>query len=204
MTADPRPPQRNPSWGLVNDYVENYAFWDEAFTPEECDKIIEHAKSFYAVKGMILSPGENGELSDIRDSNIVFLSPDGLEWVYQKLTYYVMSLNEQFFKFDLWGFAENLQFTQYVAPTGKYDSHIDKAFQARVRKLSIVLQLSEPEDYDGGDLELLNSGEEKPEKMRRDRGHLIVFPSYTLHRVTPITRGVRNSLVSWITGKPFT
>ena len=72
------------------------------------------------------------------------------------------------------------------------------------RSLSIVVQLSDPNDYDGCDLELLNMGEKRPTKMMRDRGTLIAFPSYTLHRVTPATRGVRNSLVAWVTGKPFT
>lgn len=199
-----RPPQRNPAWGFYKDGVELFSYWDNAFTPQECDLIIEHAKTFQPIKGTIFTEKKQDVNVEFRDSNITFISPDEITWLYEKLTYLVMRMNDNFFNFDLWGFAENLQFTQYVAPTGKYDTHIDKCFSLQVRKLSIVVQLSDPSDYDGCDLELLNMGESKPEKMKRDRGCLIAFPSYTLHRVTPATRGVRNSLVAWVTGKPFT
>lgn len=198
-----KPHQRNPSWSLHYDYVEDYAYWENAFTPEECAAITEIAKKYTPVQGAIFSDGNIKSHMDIRDCGIVFLAPDELEWFYQKLSYYTLEINNKFFKFDLWGFMENLQFTQYVAPSGKYDSHIDKAFGAQIRKLSIVVQMSNPDDYEGGDLEILTSGEEKPKKTKREIGTLIAFPSYTLHRVTPVTKGVRNSLVGWITGAPF-
>jgi PKHD-type hydroxylase len=121
---------------------------------------------------------------------------------YQRLSAIVLSLNEQFFKFDLHGFGEDLQFTEYVAPSGKYNSHVDRAFGTAIRKLSIVVQLTDPDTYEGGDLELLPSIE-KPVKPPRTRGTLIAFPSFQLHRVTPVTSGTRNSLVGWINGKQF-
>ena len=195
---------KNPSWGLDRDHVEIFAYWENAFTAEECDHIIAHSKKFQPAKAAIVHENKLALDTEYRDSNIAFISCDGIEWVYDRLTHCVKRMNENFFKFDLWGFAENLQFTQYVAPSGKYEAHIDKFYGHQIRKLSVVLQLSDPSDYDGCDLELLNSGERMPEKMKRDKGCLIVFPSYTLHRVTPITRGVRNSLVAWVTGKPFT
>lgn len=196
-------PQSSPSWSLHYDYVEDYAFWENAFTSEECDLVSSLAKQYAPSSGTIFS--ESGRTEDIqtRKSSICFLSPDNLEWFYQKLSHYVIDMNSRFFRFDLWGFFENIQYTQYVAPDGKYDSHIDKATGAQIRKLSIVIQMSDSDDYEGGDLEILTSGEEKPLKMKREKGTLIVFPSYTLHRVTPITKGVRNSAVAWITGAPF-
>jgi PKHD-type hydroxylase len=199
-----RPQQRNPSWGLYHDHVEDFAYWDGAFTPEECEQVTQLAKEYTPNLGTILSDkdGFTGDKS-IRDCGVAFLSPDHMEWFYQKLSYYIHELNNRYFRFDLFGLSENLQFTQYVAPTGKYDSHIDKAFGAQIRKLSIVVQMSKPEDYEGGDLQILTSGEEKPRNVKRDLGTLVAFPSYTLHRVTPVTKGVRNSLVGWVTGAPF-
>ena len=78
--------------------------------------------------------------------------------------------------------------------------HIDKLYKGTIRKLSITIQLSSPQDYEGGDL-ILHNGE--PEKMQKELGKLIVFPSYTLHEVTPVTKGTRYSLVAWVAGKPF-
>jgi PKHD-type hydroxylase len=78
---------------------------------------------------------------------------------------------------------------------------VDRIVNGTVRKLSFTLQLSDPADYDGGELQLMNS--KKPTIASREQGYVMVFPSYTLHEVTPVTRGTRYSLVSWVTGKPF-
>lgn len=187
------------SWSLKTDSVQHYAYWDNAFSVEECDSIIMLGKSYEMYNGVIF-----GENDNYRDSKIVFLAPvDNMKWVYQKLTYYINSINSSFFNFDLWGFAENLQFTEYNSPGGKYNSHIDKCLNSQIRKLSIVLQLTDENSYVGGDFELLNSGESKPEKLSRKQGTLLVFPSYSLHRVTPMISGTRHSLVGWITGPDF-
>ena len=70
-----------------------------------------------------------------------------------------------------------------------------------VRKLSFSVQLNDPKDYKGGELNLYTS--EKPETMKKEQGTLILFPSFILHEVTPVTKGERNALVSWVTGKQF-
>ena len=81
---------------------------------------------------------------------------------------------------------------------GFYNWHTDFAPIRPLRKLSISIQLSRSEDYEGGDLELMYGIE--PQKLDRTRGAFIVFPSFMLHRVTPVTRGTRWSLVAWILG----
>ena len=88
-----------------------------------------------------------------------------------------------------------------MAPSGKYGKHVDCSYNTNIRKLSFTLQLSDPSDYDGGDL-CLYFGEDA-EVIKREQGYVALFPSYVLHEVTPVTRGTRYSLVSWITGKPF-
>jgi PKHD-type hydroxylase len=84
---------------------------------------------------------------------------------------------------------------------GKYGRHIDSAPGTLIRKLSFTVQLSEPEDYKGGDLCLYLG--DKAEVMKKEQGFVALFPSYVLHEVKPVTQGTRYSLVSWITGKPF-
>jgi PKHD-type hydroxylase len=74
-------------------------------------------------------------------------------------------------------------------------------YNGTVRKLSFVLQLSDPKNYKGGELQI-HLGE-TPNVMKKEQGTVVAFPSPTLHEVTPITKGKRYSLVGWITGKPF-
>jgi PKHD-type hydroxylase len=97
--------------------------------------------------------------------------------------------------------AEGFQFTRYDAPTNYYGVHIDKMLNGTVRKLSLTIQLSSPEDYEGGELALYTDKE--AQLMLKELGKMIVFPSYVLHEVRPVTKGTRYSLVAWITGKPF-
>jgi|APGre2960657373_1045057.scaffolds.fasta_scaffold22206_3 PKHD-type hydroxylase len=190
-----------PSWNLHVDNVEDWAFFADAFTTEQCDALVEYCKQQDLQKGKV---GNKKETSiTTRDSKIAFIPPtEFMAPYYERISAIVLSLNEQFFKFDLHGFGENLQFTEYEAPTGKYESHVDRAYRIPIRKLSIIIQLTDPETYEGGDLELLSSIEH-PICLPKSRGTLIAFPSFQLHRVTPVTKGTRNSLVGWINGKQF-
>jgi len=192
----------DPTWLFKLDTVEKYAYYKKLFSPKECNDIISYVKTKHTLQpAMILNKDEPIQ-TDIRDSNIVFLTPcPELEWVYRRLTDCVLLLNKDYFNFDLYGFTEGLQFTEYNAPGGKYNAHIDRMFNLSVRKLSIVLQLTDPSEYDGGDFEIIEG--RHCEKLNREQGTLLAFPSYTLHAVTPVTRGTRNSLVGWISGPPF-
>jgi PKHD-type hydroxylase len=188
------------SWNLAVDQVQHWAFFPEAFTNDQCDELVEYCNKQDLTEGAV---GYSLNKEQIRKSRIAFIPPtEFMVPYYQRLSAIVLSLNEQFFKFDLHGFGEHLQFTEYVAPSGKYDSHIDRAYGIEVRKLSITIQLTDEDTYEGGDLELIPQIE-NPLKMPRKRGTLIAFPSYQLHRVTPVTSGTRNSLVGWINGKQF-
>jgi PKHD-type hydroxylase len=187
----------NPAWAFNIDHVHSWAYWDKAFTDEECERIIELGDSRTQKQGTT-----GAGLSEIRKSEIAWLYPsDDLDWCYRRMTDIITNLNERFFKFDLFGATEGFQFTKYTAPGSKYGQHIDSAPGTLIRKLSFTLQLSDPKDYKGGDLCLYLG--DKPEVMKRDRGYVALFPSYVLHEVTPVTKGTRYSLVSWITGKPF-
>jgi PKHD-type hydroxylase len=185
------------TWQFKTDHIENWAYLNNLFTPEECSKIIEIGN-----KKLKKATAENDPLRAVRESEIAWLFySEELEFVFRRVTDAVLNLNEQFFKFDLFGIAEGFQFTRYDAPTGHYGLHIDRTLNGPVRKLSLTIQLSSPEDYEGGDLVLQLSKD--PDLMSKELGKMIVFPSYVLHEVRPVTKGTRYSLVAWITGKPF-
>ena len=190
----------NSSWNFELNKVNDYAFWNNAFSKEECQKIIDIAKNKGLIQGEIIEKIEN--TFSVRDSKISWLYPiDGMDWVFRRVTDITLNLNERFFKFDLFGLNEGFQFTNYKAPSGKYGKHVDIGINMPVRKLSITIQLTNPEEYDGGELYLFN--DEKGTLMDKTQGKLIIFPSYMLHEVMPVTKGERNSLVSWVTGKQF-
>lgn len=192
----------NSSWPFYLDHVNFYAYWEELFTDEECEKIISIGSNKILETASIGGKTNSTSEESIRDSKISWLTPaDEMSWVYQRISDVSHLLNEKFFKFDLFGIVESMQFTKYEEPYGKYNQHTDTIFNGNVRKLSISVQLSDPDTYTGGNLNLYR--DKKPTTMIKSRGSLVAFPSYTLHEITPITSGTRYSLISWITGVPF-
>jgi PKHD-type hydroxylase len=186
-------------WPFEVDQVQNWAYWDGAFTKEECQKIIEIGEAGILQTAKVDSADTN---LSVRDSEITWLYPsDETEFVFRRVTDIITNLNKQFFNFDLFGLAEGFQFTKYNAPSGFYGMHTDKMLNGAIRKLSVTIQLSADEDYEGGQLALYLG--KNPEDMSTAQGKLIIFPSYVLHEVKPVTKGTRYSLVAWATGKPF-
>lgn len=190
----------NPAWSFEIDRVENWAYWDNVFTPEECKQIIALGNKAKLEPATI--DLDKTHKTSIRKSKVSWLSASNdTEWIYRRLTDIAISLNMQYFGFDLFGMTEGLQFTKYESTGGFYGAHIDKMHQGVIRKLSLVIQLSDPKDFKGGDLKLHYASE--PVIAPKAQGKLIAFPSYVLHEVTPVTKGTRYTLVCWITGKPF-
>ncbi len=190
----------NTSWMFKLDDVHTYAYSKKVFSENECNHIIELANKYSSFDGTIT--GKNKLEKQIRDSNISWIFPDSdSEWIFRKLVDTVNYLNDRFFMFDISGFIEGLQFTRYKAPSGHYGKHVDNSFKTNIRKLSITVQLSNPNDYQGGDLNFYTG--DKPITAEKEQGMIYVFPSYILHQVTPVKKGERKSLVGWITGPSF-
>jgi predicted 2-oxoglutarate/Fe(II)-dependent dioxygenase YbiX len=145
-----------------------------------------------------LGPGNTNP--DIRRSQVVMLGAEPrYDWLYDRIWAAAQECNRQFFCVDLAGVEANIQLGRYdSADRGFYNWHTDFAGLKPRRKISVSIQLSRGEDYEGGDLELMYG--EQPQRMDRGRGAFIAFPSFLLHRVTPVTRGTRWSLVAWIMG----
>lgn len=144
--------------------------------------------------------GFGGRSTEVRRSDVVFIDKQGpYAWLYGRLWAAARELNRQFFCVDIVGIEGRIQLARYDGENqGFYTWHTDFADLAPRRKISITVQLSASEDYEGGDLELLFGS--APYRAERARGTVIAFPSFALHRVTPVTRGTRYSLVAWITG----
>lgn len=188
----------NPSWNLYIDKVYSYAYKTQVFSKEQCEEIIKIANTKGLSQGLI----NKDKNSKYRNSEISWLYPsDNLQWAFQKVTDTVLELNDKYFQFDIFGLNEGFQFTKYKSPGGHYNKHVDRALNTSVRKLSITIQLTDPKEYEGGELWIYEN--QNGLVMEKEQGTLTIFPSFILHKVTPVTKGERNSLVSWVTGKQF-
>jgi predicted 2-oxoglutarate/Fe(II)-dependent dioxygenase YbiX len=173
-----------------------YATAQAFLTAQEMDWLIaDHVASL--AEGRL---GFGNTNRDIRRSEVVFLGlEDKYQWLYDRLWSAAQECNRLFFCVDIAGVEANVQLARYDdSSRGFYDWHTDFAGVRPHRKLSISIQLSSPEDYDGGDLELMYGTE--AQRLDKTRGSFLVFPSFMLHRVTPVTRGARWSLVAWVLG----
>ena len=172
------------------------------FTDAECAAIVALATGEgFAPVGLVRGVRD----AAVRSAEAAWLDDSGSgRWVFERLVEAALEANRAHFRFALSGFDERAQIARYDADAaGHFDWHADigdGALAAR-RKLTLVVQLSEPEAYDGGDLELNPGG--RPDRADRARGAAILFPCFVLHRVTPVTRGRRPSLTPWVHGPAF-
>jgi PKHD-type hydroxylase len=173
------------------------------FTPEQCQQIIDagrRQKPQQAQVG-INKPG-GGVDTKKRTTTISWLPFDEMRPMYEDLNNFIQKANRNHFGFEDVEITEQAQFTEYPEG-GFYDWHIDTDVNMKheppVRKISMTLLLSPENQFEGGDLELMAPGK----KANLTQGNAIIFASFLNHRVAPVTRGVRQSLVMWFGGKPF-
>ena len=183
----------------------NYVVYTDVFTAAQCDTIIDLHKTRPIELGTTentISPVNHA----IRTSRVIWLPWSAeVNWIYDKLATVAYDIRQNWFPFNLSGFEEDLQLTHYTAKdNGHYAAHKDMSSgRASVRKLSCVVLLNERSDFEGGDFEMLaTSGSDKAVR-ELERGTLLAFPAWELHRVTVLTKGERWSLVSWISGPKF-
>jgi PKHD-type hydroxylase len=180
----------------------------DAFSNEEVEKIIaigekqklQKAEVYVGHLGDTVIVDENKRVSEV--SWIDFESDT--RWLFKKLEHYVNYLNDMYYNFELTNY-EQLQYTCYNTKGSHYDWHVDTQFNSinpLVRKLSLSLFLSDRNEYSGGNFEY-NAGGTIGKIHEQEKGTLIVFPSFLLHRVTPVIEGVRKSLVMWTQGPHF-
>jgi len=196
------------------DLKYQYWHWQSALSNEICDKIIKLGKTKISEKATVGLKKEKVN-EGVRKSNVCWFNE---QWLYDLLCPYVYEANKNAgWNFEI-GHSEDIQFTEYEKGGyyywhrdggsdhhAKYSKEITKweAYHNKVRKLSMTVNLSHRKDYDGGDLLIKNYEQEITCKKAGHRGSIIVFPSFYQHKISPITKGIRNSLVMWTLGKPF-
>ena len=158
------------------------------------------------------SKGKTGtkELGDLTDSyetnnrDIAYIDPKPhSKWLYDLLFPLALEANKNLFHFDIDIVTDAIHYVIYPEDGGHLDWHMDVgAFGVNKRKLAMTVQLSDSSDYEGGDFQIWMGGKNYI-TVPREKGDVIIFPSFCMHRVTPITRGERRCLVFWTGGRPF-
>jgi len=179
----------------------NYYVFTKVLSKEELGWIQNLQQLYPYIVGTTI--GDNGETNPARKSTIKWIHHDEhSSWLYQRIVDLAIRANSEMWDFNLYSVLDSIQYTEYYDDGGHYDWHVDVGpGNINHRKISITVQLSDPEEYEGGDFELWTGGEFKT--LPKSKGDAILFPSFLMHRITPITKGTRKSLVLWIGGGSY-
>jgi PKHD-type hydroxylase len=206
--------------------LNNY-FWyfDRALSNRFCDKVIEFGNQRQddlagtggvKIEEALSSQKKKKNLLKQRNSNVTWLSD---WWIYKEIMPYVYTANKN----AGWNFEistpEEIQFTKYKlnqhydwhqdAWPNPYENHNNSNLNNKIRKLSVTCQLTDGNDYEGGNLFFDTRNKDKKVKSlieckdARNRGTIIVFPSFVWHKVKAVTKGIRYSLVVWTCGEMY-
>ena len=141
---------------------------------------------------------------NVRKSRVKWIpQEEQYNWLYELMEKLAIEANG-IWNFDIQTMPEQIQYTEYLAEdAGHYTWHQDIGpNDASLRKISITIQLSDAEEYEGGDLQIWKGGD-SVDNCPRGAGVAVIFPSYMMHRVTPVSKGIRKSLVLWIGGSHY-
>jgi PKHD-type hydroxylase len=207
-------------------FKDYYWYFTSVIPPKLCDDIIHYAlskKEMFARTGGYqkekLTKKDIKDIKKYRNSDLVWLNEP---WIYKELHPYVHAANKNAGWNFNWNHSEACQFTKYKVGQ-YYDWHCDSWEEpynkpntiehGKIRKLSMTCQLTDGSEYEGGELEFdfRNYNPSQRDELHHlvkakqilPKGSIIVFPSYVYHRVKPVTKGVRYSLVMWNLGYPF-
>ena len=177
------------------DFICHPMNFPAAIDRDECAAIIRLGEAGTPVNGGLTRPEEGYRKGMTR---IIPLGADS-RWLYDRVTDLMVSVN-QWYRYEVTGFVDSLLYCVYPE-NGQFEWHVDCSDGATsTRKISMSIQLSDAEEYDGGALEFAAHGE-LPDARRL--GTAVSFPAFLHHRVTPVTRGMRRSLVAWAHGPVF-
>jgi len=199
-------------------FENNYWFFQSAIPPKICDDIIKFAlnkKETMATIGKYQNKKIKGDslfdLKQQRNSNIVWLKDP---WIYKEIQPFINIANKNSGWNFQWDYSESIQFTKYKKGQF-YDWHCDSSEKDghKIRKISMTCQLTDESEYEGGELEFdfRNYSPAKRDELRHvvkekkalSKGSVIVFPSFIWHRVKPVKKGTRYSLVMWCRGEKY-
>lgn len=180
---------------------QSYYWFKEGFSKNDLQRIYEKVNGLPFQKATTFS--ESDDL--VRSSSVKWIpqTPEW-DWLYQRLMDYAVEANNALWHFDLISTPELIQYTEYYdTAAGHYDWHQDIGpGVGSLRKVSITVQLSDTDEYEGGDLEIWQGGN-SIQQAPRGAGNVVIFPSYMMHRVKKVTKGTRRSFVLWVGGQHY-
>lgn len=182
-------------------YPDHFRVFEKLLTPEQCRRVIEQMEKVPFKASVVGTDEKATKAAEIRRSKIKWV-PMTMEfaWIYKIIEKAISQANHELWWFFLDGWREHIQLSMYdEGEKGHYEWHMDcGAGYGSGRKVSMSVQLSAPKDYEGGEMQFLIT--QKPVTVSKEQGLGVVFPSYMEHRVRPVTKGKRYSLVIWVTG----
>ena len=194
-----------------NDKFEFLIYRKNFLSNEECDKIIKSLDTEDLTEGELVGDYEEGIINkNVRktlNKDIIFdriNKPFDDKVLFNKIESALKIANIQYFNYDVEG-LDKLRFLKYGIG-GRYEWHTDYGrHECSMRKLTGIIQLSDSNDYEGGDFEfgLTDTEGSGLLKGNRTKGCLLVFPSFLSHRVAPLTKGKRYSIITWLEGDTF-
>ena len=179
----------------------DYSWFTGLFSESEVEKIRSLWSEAQAKEAEVNLAGKAYSRDDLRKSQLIWIRPGANDWIYDRLAQACQQANANRYRFDLQGFQTELQLADY-SNEGFFDWHMDfGAGDISNRKLSITVQLSSPDEYEGGELQFMIN--QNIVTAPKEKGTAVIFPSFMLHRVTPVSKGSRKSIVGWIAGPPY-
>lgn len=186
---------------------DHLAYWDDFLSPNDINLLLAQPEWLNLQDGMIGGASAVGTKDSERRSNKVAwvgMKPEVVH-IWEALANIVAEVNSRYFHYDLTGFHEPMQLSMYEEQSqDHYTWHIDGSPSDRrvPRKLSMAMLLSDPSEFEGGEFQVKTHNDIE-QTLECKKGRAWFFPSYMLHRVTPVTKGIRRSLVLWVGGPEF-
>jgi PKHD-type hydroxylase len=179
----------------------DYVWYKGLFSTDEVAAIRSLWNDEHFQEAAVNMAGTELSRDELRKSKIMFIKPGANDWIYDRLAQASIQANTNRYKFDVLGFQTELQLANY-SNNDFFEWHMDfGAGDISNRKLSISVQLSDEEEYEGGELQFMIN--QNIITAPKEKGTAIIFPSFALHRVLPVTKGNRMSIVGWIAGPPY-
>ena len=185
-----------------------FYYYKNVFSDQMIKELTDMVHSNYEFSKGKTGTEEMGNVTDSYKTNnrdIAYITPGKhSQWLYELLFPMVIEANQKVFHFDIDVVTDPIHYVIYPEDGGHLDWHMDiGAYSVNKRKLAMTVQLSDSNDYEGGDFEIWLGGKDNFLTVPREKGDVVVFPAFCMHRVKPITRGERRCLVFWTGGRPF-
>lgn len=201
-----RPEAARTRWTPVITMIDGFTVAESHQIVADCNA---HLNLSWAQIGLPSTTRE-GQVSEVRKTLVAPVPKEGrFVWIYERILAQVREKNSESWRFNLPtnpfdAAVETMSFLQYDASfDGHYNWHVDFSEVRFHRRLSVTVQLTDPSEYEGGSFEVQVGSE--PSVLPKSQGKITAFPSFVLHRVTPVTKGSRNALVFWLAeaGEPI-